>query len=166
MKDEQYKVLKTLSEATTRMDLNLFAEKVNLTPEQTVRQIQELAKEGFLQRVGAGYGITQKGKSVLKAFMPVAQDTGFRFYYGIDQPSGFTAESLQEFYKIVKMITMESVEFHLYRGDFTNWLRNACKDAELAGEFDAAKAAGLNGEELRKRLLKALDARYGIEELL
>lgn len=166
LNDEQYRVLKTLSEATSRMDFGLFAEKVNLTPEQTMHQVQELIKKGFLQRVGAGIGITQNGKAVLKAFLPVEENTGFRFYYGVDKPSGLTAQSLQEFYGYVKIITVESLEFHLYRGDFANWLRDVCKDDELASRFDNVKSASLKGEQLRKNLLKALDAKYSIEELL
>jgi predicted transcriptional regulator len=48
LKEEQFKVLKTIGEATTRMDLSMFAQKINLTPTETIHQIQELAKEGFL----------------------------------------------------------------------------------------------------------------------
>jgi len=166
LKEEQFKVLKTLSEATSRLDLNMFAEKANLTPDQTIHFIQELAKEGFLQRVEKGYGITQKGKSALKAFTLVPKDNGFRFYYGVDEPSNFTAESLEQFYSVIKQISAESVEFHLYRGDFENWLKEACKEPELASEFEDVKAAGFKGEELQKELLKALDAKYGIEGLL
>ena len=166
MKDEQFKVLKALIEATSRMDINTFAQKVNLTPDQTVHLIQELAKEGFLQKVGGGYGITKKGKAALKAFTPVPKDTGFHFYYGIDQPSDFTAESLEQFYRLIKQISAESLEFHLYRGDFENWLKEGCKEPELASAFERTKAADLKGEELRKELLKVLDAKYGIEGLL
>ena len=166
MKVEQFKVLKTLSEATTRMDLHTFAQKVNLTPEETIHQIQELAKNGFLQRVGGGYGITQKGKAALKAFMPVPKDTGFHFYFGIGQPSDFTAETLEQFYRCIKQVSAESLEFHLYRGDFEKWLKEACGNAELASEFEAAKAADLKGEDLRAGLLKTMDAKYGIDGLL
>jgi predicted transcriptional regulator len=166
LKEEQFKVLKTLIEATNRMDLNMFAQKVNLTPTQTIGLIQELAKEGFLQKVGGGYGITQKGKAALKAFTPVPKDTGFHFYYGIDQPANFTAESLEQFYSLIKQISNESLEFHLYRGDFENWLKEACKDPELASETEGIKAAGLKGEDLRKELLKVINAKFGIEELL
>ena len=35
LKEEQFKVLKTMSEATSRMDMNMFAKKVNLNPNQT-----------------------------------------------------------------------------------------------------------------------------------
>ena len=166
MKEEQFKVLKTLIEATSRMDLNMFAQKVNLTPPQTMHLIQELTKEGFLQKVGGGYGITKKGKAALKTFTPVPKDTDFRFYYGINQPSDFTSESLEQFYRIIKQISTESLEFHLYRGDFENWLKEACKDPDLASAFEGVKAADLKGEELRKELLKVLDAKYGIEDLL
>ena len=166
LKEEQFKVLKTLIEATSRMDLNMFAQKVNLTPAQTISLIQELTKEGFLQKVGGGYGVTQKGKAALKAFQPVPKDTGFHFYYGLNQPSDFSAESLEQFYRLIKQINAESLEFHVYRGDFENWLKEACKDPELASDFEGVKAADLKGEELRKELLKVLDARYGIEGLL
>lgn len=165
LKEEQFKVLKTLSEATSRMDLNAFAEKVGLTPNQAILQIQELAKEGFLQRVGGGYGITQKGKAALKAFTPVPRENGFHFYYGIDQPSEFIAESPEQFYNFIKQVRVESIEFHLYRGDFKNWLNDVLKDTEVASEFERARAADLEGETLRSELLKLLDAKYGIEGL-
>ena len=80
MKEEQFKVLKTICEATNRMDLNMFAQKVNLTPTQTIQQIQELAKKGFLRKVGGGYGIDEKGKALLKAFTPVPKEMGFNFF--------------------------------------------------------------------------------------
>lgn len=166
LKEEQFKVLKTISEATNRMDLNMFAQKVNLNPNQTIQQVQELAKKGFLQRVGGGYGITEKGKAVLKAFTPVAKEIGFHFYYGIDQPTDFTAQSLEEFYRFIKQVRVDSLEFHFYRGDFENWLKEACKDAALASEIGGVKAAGLKGEDLRKEILKVFDAKYGIPELL
>jgi hypothetical protein len=148
------------------MDLNTFAEKVNLTSNQTIHQIQELANEGFLQRVGGGYGITQKGKAALRAFTLVPKEVSFNFYFGIDQPLDFSAWSLEEFYRCLKQVNVESVEFHLRRGDFENWLREACKEAELANEFGRVKAADLKGEDLRKELLKVIDAKFGVQDLL
>ncbi len=166
MKEEQFKVLKTLSEATSRMDINMFSKKVNLNPNQTIQQIQDLAKEGFLQRIGGGYGMTEKGKAAIKAFTPVPEEMGFHFYFGINQPTDLTAKTLEEFYKAIKQVSVDSLEFHLYRGDFENWLKEACKEPELANEIGGVKAAGLKGEELRADLLKVLDAKYGIRQLL
>jgi len=70
LKEEQVKILKTMNEATNRMDLHMFAEAVNLTANEVIEKIQELTKEGFLRKVGGGYGLTEKGKNVLKIFHP------------------------------------------------------------------------------------------------
>ena len=63
-------------------------------------------------------------------------------------------------------MTVDSLEFHLYGGDFESWLHEALKDAALAEAFAALKTEGLKGEDLRNALLKAMDERYGIGDLL
>jgi predicted transcriptional regulator len=166
LKEEHIKILKTMNEATNRMDLNMFAQAVNLNPNQAIAEVQELAKEGFLRKVGGGFGLTQKGKNALKAYTSVLSETGFHFYVDVDKPLGFTALSLDEFYRLAKQVTSDALEFHLYRGDFENWLREVCKDSELAEAVGNIKADGLKGEDLRKALLKAIDARYGVGDLL
>ena len=166
MKEEQIKILKTMNEATNRMDLNTFAHIVNLNPNQAMAQVQELAKAGFLRKVGSGYGVSEKGKAVLKASAPVPNEMGFHFYVGIGQPTDFTAQTLEEFYSFIKQVSADSLEFHLYRGDFENWLREVLKDSELAEEIGNLKMDELKSEDLRKELLKAIDAKYGIEELI
>ena len=166
MKDEQLRILKTMSEATNRMDLNMFAQAVNLNPNQAIAQVQELAKAGFLRKVGSGYGVTEKGKNALKMFTPVSVELGFNFYVDIGKPLGFSALTLEEFYRLAKQVCSDSLEFHLYRGDFERWLGEVVKDSELAEAVAGLKSAGLKSEDLRKALLKAIDAKYGIGELL
>ena len=159
--EEQLKVLKVMSEVTSRIDMNTFAQMVGLNPSQTLERMQDLVNSGFIRKVGGGYGITEKGKAILKAITPVPKDTAFHFYTGFEQPTGFSAESLKDFYEIVKRIAAESLDFHLYRGDFENWIKNALKDVILADELASLKNATLKGEELRQRILKAIAARYG-----
>jgi predicted transcriptional regulator len=166
LKEEHIKILKTMNEATNRMDMNMFAQAVNLTPNQTMIEVQELAKEGFLRKVGGGFGLTEKGRTALKMFTPVPSEMSFSFYVEIDKPMGFTAQSMEEFYRLIKQVIVDSLEFHLYRGDFENWLRDACKDLELAETFVTLKTDELKGEELRKALLNAIDAKYGVGDLL
>ncbi len=166
MKDEHIKILKTMNDATNRMDLTMFAEAVNLNPNEAIAQVQELTKEGFLRKVGSGFGLTQKGKSALKMFTQVPSEMGFNFYVEVDKPLGFSANSLVEFYRFTKQVTTDSLEFHLHRGDFENWIREVMKDPELAGAIGTLKTDGLKGESLRKSLLKAMDARYGVGDLL
>jgi predicted transcriptional regulator len=166
LKENQFRVLKALSEATSRMDVNVFAKKVNLDPNQTIQQVQDLAKEGFLQKVGNGFGITGKGRAALKAFVLLPEGMGFHFYNGIDRPTELTAKTLAEFFEDIKLVSADSLDFHLYRGDFENWLKDACKEPDFAQEIGVVKDAGLDGEELRVKLLKVLDSKYGIQELL
>ncbi len=166
MKEQQLRILKTMHQATSRMDLTMFAQAVDLNPNQAIAEVQELAQAGFLQRAGNGYGLTEKGKNTLKVFTPVPSDKAFNFYVGMDKPLGFTAQSLEEFYRLVKQVCSDSLDFHLYRGDFENWLRDVLGDVPLAQEIGKLKAAELKSEELRKAILKTIDARYVVGELL
>jgi len=166
LKEGQIKILKIMNEATNRMDINMFAQAVDLSPNQAIAEVQELAKEGFLRKVGSGFGLTEKGKNSLKAFEVVMSELGFNFYVEVDKPLGFSAHSLEELYRLIKQVTSDSLEFHLNRNDFVNWMREVLKDEELAEAVGILKAEGLKGEELRKALLKAIDAKYGVGELL
>lgn len=91
---------------------------------------------------------------------------GFYFYNGLNQPTDYKAWSLAEFYELVKQVSLDSLEFHLYRGDFENWLKDACKETEFAAQVREVKSEDVKGQELRDRLLKVLNAKYGIQELL
>jgi DNA-binding Lrp family transcriptional regulator len=159
--EEQLKVLKAMNEITSRIDMNAFSEKVGLTPDQTIDRIQELVNSGLSTKKGGGYGITEKGKAILKAIIPVPKETAFHFYTEIGQPTGFSAESIKEFYEIIKRVAVESLEFHLYRGDFENWIKVAFKDEALAAKLVSLKNVDAKGEELRQGILKAVSAKYG-----
>ena len=143
MIEEQFKVLKGLNEATKGMDLNVFAKKLNLTAAETIEQIHQLAKEGFLQKVGGGYGITHKGKAALKALSPVSEGMSFQFYYALNQPTQLSAATLKEFYLAVRQVSLESLEFHLCRGDFENWVRDQSKTQNLRMKFAMSKKTKL-----------------------
>jgi len=159
--EEQLRVLKGMSQITSRIDLNSFAQMVGLNPNRTIECVQELVNSGLAKKTGGGYGITEKGKAILKAITPVPKETAFHFYTGIGHPTGFSAESLKDFYKIVKQVAAESLEFHLYRGDFENWIKAAFEDAALARELASLKSANVKGEELRKEIITAIAAKYG-----
>jgi hypothetical protein len=165
LKEQHLKILKTMNEATVRMDINMFSQAVNLTPEQAIEQVHVLANEGFLRKVGSGYCLTEKGKNAFKIATQVAEETAFHFYVGVDKPLGFSARSIEEFYRVIKQVTSDSLDFHVYRSNFENWISQILNDKELAAEVTTLKEAGISGEELRKALLKAIDAHYGVGEL-
>jgi predicted transcriptional regulator len=166
LNDTKLKVLKTMSEATSRMDINTFANSVNLTSDQVMEMFQQLIVDGFLHKVGTGYSLTEKGKNAIKITNQVPSEKVFSFYIAVDKPLGFSAHSLEEFYRLIKQVTSDSLDFHMYRGDFESWVRNVVGDHELALDLSEPKAAGLHGEDLRKRLLTIIDFRYGINQLL
>ena len=161
MIEDQLKVLKVMSEVTSRIDMNAFAQMVGLNPSQTIERMQELASSGFINKVGGGYAITDRGKAILRAMKPVPKSKEFHFYTGFGQPTGFSAESLKDFYEIVKRVSVESLDFHLCRGDFENWFNTTLRDAILTDKLANLKNANLKGEELRQRILKAITERYG-----
>jgi len=163
--EERLKVLKVMSEIAGRLDLNEFARMVELTPNQTIEHMQKLLKADFVRKVGGGYGITETGRAILKAFTPVPAGMEFHFYMAIGQPTSFTAKSLVDFCEIVKQVAADSLEFHLYRGDFENWIRTALNDTALAEDLASMKEAKLTGENLRAEIIKAAEARYGFEKL-
>ncbi len=148
------------------MDLNVFAASVNLSPNQAIAEVQELAKEGFLRKVGGGYGLTEKGKNALKVWVQVPSEMAFHFYVGVDKPLGFSAQSLGEFYGLAKKLCSDTLDFHFYRGDFENWFRDVLGDGELVTELSSLKNKSPYGEDLRKALLRVIDEKYGVGDLL
>ena len=72
---------------------------------------------------------------------------------------------MEEFYRSIKQVPSDALEFHLYRGDFENWLKQVIGDDGLAETVSGLKAEQLHGEDLRKALLKVFDAKYGIRRL-
>jgi predicted transcriptional regulator len=161
--EEKLKVLKVMSEVTGRVDLNDFAGKVGLTPEQVLHKITELAKTDLVRKVGNGYGITEKGRNALKAYVAVPENMEFHFYTGIAQPTNLSAKTLKEFCEQLKRVDIASIEFHLYREDFENWIRNATADQAYAEELSKIRNEKLNGEKLREKLLRITEARYSLE---
>ena len=160
MIEERLRVLKAMSEVTHSIDLNAFASIVGLSPEQTIEQVHELVNSGHFRRVGGGFGITEEGKNVLKAIEPVAHGKEFHFYTGIDQPTGFSAENIKEFYEIIKRVPSDSLQFHLLREDFENWTKKAVKDEELANEIALLREKTIEKEEIRNEMMKTIAKKY------
>jgi predicted transcriptional regulator len=165
LKDVQLRFLKVMSEVSHRMDLNEFARLVELSADETFQCIQDLAKTGYLKKSGGGYGITEKGKATLKAQWLLAEGLEFRFSTEVEQPTGAVARSLKEFYETVKKVDVASLEFHVYRGDFTKWAREVLKDGALAADFEDARQSELKGESLRKRIAWVIEKHYDAEAL-
>jgi len=93
-----------------------------------------------------------------KILSPVNPERAFYFYAGMGEPIGVTANSLREFGEKVKMVQAKSIEFHLGRGDFENWVY-MLGDPELVKSLVKVRGSGLGGEKLRAELLRVVQTR-------
>jgi len=163
--DGELAVLRAMSTITRSTDMDEFLRLVGLTSAELTETLRDLAKEGFVTKTGKGYAIAEKGKTALKARMVFPEGSEFSFYVAVGQPAGLSARSLVEFYEVVGKVDVASLEFHLYRGDFENWVKAIVGDAVLASEFESLRHGELKGESLREKLAAVIEARYGAEAL-
>jgi hypothetical protein len=131
--------------------------------------ILSLIRVGYAKSPEKGlYAITENGKRALgipettretaKAILAQTSEKPFHFYSALGKPSSFYANSLQDFCGKILKVDVESVEFHLERGDFESWFAGL-GDCELAKKMALLKEKKMNGEELRKKLHEILDNR-------
>ncbi len=93
----------------------------------------------------------------------VPADKGFRFFYGFASPTNIVANSLEEFYEALKKVSVESIIFHISRGDFERWIANVVGDKTLATKIANLTREQRKKESLRRALLALLRKR--IKEL-
>ncbi len=115
------------------------------------------------------YVISEEGKKALglpevtreRALEILAQtqwEKGFHFYAGVGKPLNLYANDLLEFCDKLAKIKVDSVEFHVNRGDFESWFASL-GDAELAKKTVLLKQKKLKGEELHRRLREVAEGR-------
>jgi len=67
---------------------------------------------------------------------------------------GKRAQSLKEFCDALHSIEAESVEYHMEREDFANWIEYELENEIMAGKIRSLKVKGIHGEELRQEIIK------------
>ena len=115
------------------------------------------------------YTIAEKGKQALglpkitpeDARAIIAQtppNKAFHFYFDIGKPSNLYATSLQDFSSKILKVDVDSIDFHLNRGDFEAWFKGM-GDFELAKKVELLKRKKITGIELCKRLRELVENR-------
>lgn len=108
------------------------------------------------------YTITDEGKKCLglpevnkelarKLLVGKLHDKAFHFYLDLHKPLDAKAYNLQTFNAQLKKIPVDSINFHMKRGDFEAWFEGI-GDIELAKKTTLLKDKNLNGEKLRRKL--------------
>ncbi len=90
-----------------------------------------------------------------KVLRTVKSEEAFHFYEAVGQPTGERATSLLDFLEKIKTVKLESLEFHLQRKDFQNWLRKTIGDSELARKVERMRKP--NDDNMRTRIHSTIE---------
>ena len=115
------------------------------------------------------YAITEKGKRALglpeinkenaeAILTQTPHEKAFHFYAGVGKPLNLYAHNLKDFCEKISKVNVDSIEFHMTRGDFTAWFAGL-GDAELAKKVTLLKEKKMTGEELRRKLGEIVENR-------
>jgi hypothetical protein len=85
---------------------------------------------------------------------------GFWFYRAMGDFSGKKAASLRDFAKILRVVKIESVDFHFSWGDFRRWIQFILGDIDLCIRITRVPK-DIRGEKLRSILIKIVEERIG-----
>jgi hypothetical protein len=129
-----------------------------------------LTRMGYVNSPEKGqYVITDKGKKALgipetsrenarTILADTPRDKEFHFYAGMGKPLSLRAHGLQDFCDKILKVGVDSVEFHVNRGDFEAWFAGL-GDVELARKTALLKEKKMTGEELRNKLHEIVEDR-------
>jgi DNA-binding MarR family transcriptional regulator len=172
--EAKMRILEALWEHGAPMQSKEVAQKVGLKMPATTMHLLGLKKTGHVHTPKHGlYAITDLGKEAIdlpkvdkghaaKILSHLPADKAFHFYTGIHQYTHVIAHNLQEFVDKLQKIDVKSVEFHIPRKDFENWI-HSLGDVELAKRLGAIRNMHLHGEDLRTRVYEAV--KHRLEEL-
>ena len=88
----------------------------------------------------------------------VPPQNAFFFYRALGAPTGAAARNVTDFLGIINTIDITSLQFHLGRGDFENWIK-MLGDNTLAQQLAGLKEKKLRGEDLRAQLSETVKSR-------
>ncbi len=85
----------------------------------------------------------------------VDYEKGFHFFNGSGNYEGETATSLVTFQFILESINIDSIKYHMGRGDFQKWIREVLCDDALAKKIDDINL-NIPDQELRSELINSV----------
>jgi predicted transcriptional regulator len=164
-------ILETLLLDDKPMRAMEVAKEANKEFPPVMMHILRLMRMGYVSSPEKGqYVITQKGKEALGlpeisgekatailAYVPY--DKAFHFYADVGKPLNVHAHNLRDFANNVEKASLESVQFHMNRGDFEAWFKSL-GDQELAKKVALLKQKNVAGEALREQLHEIVEQRY------
>jgi hypothetical protein len=108
------------------------------------------------------------GESQTYVRVPPGKEFRFQELKSFSYPSGLQAKSLEEFGRVVRRISVESVFYHMVEArlrlengtnDFSLWLEGSCGEPKLARRVEALNAYRFGLAELRNQISKLVQER-------
>ena len=161
---ERSRIIKALCEFDAPAGIDDIVAKSGLSRGKVLGNLPRLVIDGLVDKSGRHYIPTKKGRAIIARHESVSENKGFHFYFKENVPSGLVARSLQGFYEIIEEIDVSSLEYHIQRGDFENWIRDVLHDEELASNIAKLKREEVPREALRERLYRLVERRFEISE--
>jgi hypothetical protein len=90
-----------------------------------------------------------------------AANEPFLFYEGPGEKNftGIRTWSLMGFLNAVQEVDASLIEFHNRRGDLEKWASLSLRDKDLAKQLERLRLSGVQGKELREKLIAVVQAR-------
>lgn len=138
-----------LGEERYLKERNILTSGIELLKER-LEHMKRLAGEASLEAAPE-----ERAETILRE---VPAERAFYFYTDYGKYTGTYARSLEEFAETLEKISVESIRFHLRRGDFQVWIRDL-GDPELAEALDRIDEPNLNDRELREEVARRVRER-------
>ena len=163
-------ILSLLWEAENPITLKEVSEKIGLKGRSANMHLLGLVKLRHVSKSKKGYyRITNSGRGAIgfpkiskkfadKVLSKTSAEGAFHFFRGIDQPTGILSNSLIDLCEKIKTLDIESIEFHMSRGDFETWI-SSLGDIELAKRVRMIREENLAGHTLKERIYETLRSR-------
>lgn len=126
-------------------------------------RLRNASRSYWLERAGVRPKVREKAMAAAEAARILRRLPSWRafwFYRDVDQPLGQGAMDLNEFCELISAIDEASLEFHMRREDFENWIREGVGDKELASRVHDLGKEALSASQLHERFQAIVRARY------
>jgi DNA-binding MarR family transcriptional regulator len=150
-----------------------LADKLDMRAPEVEKHVTFLMRYGLLASKANKKGIlelTAKGQlffekrdpKIIAGYSPadsVPDYLAFRFAAGEGMMTGDVAHSYQEFLDVVKRVDSRSLVYHLYRGDFDNWISEVFRDKALSEKLIRLKSTVRPVDQLRTKMIRLMEGR-------
>lgn len=148
---------KTLADFARMAGVDVQAPATELEPGEVLAWRKDAGAE--VRRVKVEPARAERLRHKKKYAAGDVQEKSF-YFRGPQHKLKLRAQNLTVFVQMAEGVDDETWEHHLSQGDYSDWVREAIKDPELAREIEEIETAGYAADESRKQVIAAIEERY------